>query len=145
MLRFRKPIKIQAPKAIITIPLGVVAGSVKKKRSDSFIPEIPAKRKAAQQTGFGGVIKFILQFKEAFWKSEQTETLAGRKLKNLGFLFSRAGIPTWWTQLPDESPILTGWIAGPDSDKYLAAARHLLKEHEFMALFSRKDGAGKNC
>jgi len=30
----------------------------------------------------------------------------------LGFLFSGAEIPTWWTQAPEESTVLTGWLAG---------------------------------
>ncbi|HKR04152.1 MAG TPA: NAD(P)/FAD-dependent oxidoreductase [Bacteroidia bacterium] len=121
--------RYRASKAIITIPLGLLQEASKRKGTISFVPEIPAKRKAAQQLGFGGVVKFILQFSEAFWKTEPSGKLAGRSLENLGFLFSRAAIPTWWTQLPNESPVLTGWIAGPGSNKYLAADQDtLLKE-----------------
>jgi monoamine oxidase len=39
-------------------------------------------------------------------------------MPHLGFLFSDAPVPTWWTQLPHPAPVLTGWLAGPD------AARH---------------------
>jgi monoamine oxidase len=27
-------------------------------------------------------------------------------------------IPTWWTQLPDDDPILTGWLGGPTAAEY---------------------------
>src|SRR6185436_5749510 len=121
--------RYKAPKAIITIPLGLLKEASKIKGAISFVPEIPEKRKSAQQAGFGGVIKFILQFSNPFWKSEHAEKIAGKSLKNLGFLFSRAPIPTWWTQLPDESPVLTGWLAGPNSNKFITTDPDpLLKE-----------------
>jgi len=31
----------------------------------------------------------------------------------LNFLFSDAFVPTWWTQKPNDIPLLTGWLAGP--------------------------------
>src|SRR6185436_4232195 len=34
------------------------------------------------------------------------------KIKNLGFVLSEMVVPTWWTQFPDENPILTGWLGG---------------------------------
>jgi monoamine oxidase len=29
------------------------------------------------------------------------------------FLLSDEEIPTWWTQVPDKSKVLTGWLGGP--------------------------------
>jgi monoamine oxidase len=29
-----------------------------------------------------------------------------------GFLFSNEIVPVWWTQFPDTTPLLTGWIGG---------------------------------
>ena len=31
----------------------------------------------------------------------------------MGWAFSTAPVPTWWTQLPDDSALLTGWLGGP--------------------------------
>jgi monoamine oxidase len=59
---------------------------------------------AIQRLGFGSVIKLIFLFREAFWFERQ---------KDIGFLLSDEAIPTWWTQLPDQTPILTGWLGGP--------------------------------
>jgi monoamine oxidase len=70
------------------------------------------------ELGFGSVIKLIFLFREAFWFERK---------KISGFLLSDEAIPTWWTQLPDQTPILTGWLGGPKAalmssmsqDKYL--------------------------
>ncbi len=89
-------------KVIVTVPLGVL-----QKKIIKFVPELPNHELAFESMGFGGVIKFLFEFKEAFWES------SGRKLKNLAFVFSDAEIPTWWSQLPDKTPLLTGWFSGP--------------------------------
>jgi monoamine oxidase len=34
-------------------------------------------------------------------------------MPGLNFLFSDAEVPTWWTQIPNKVPLLTGWLAGP--------------------------------
>ena len=34
-------------------------------------------------------------------------------MPGLNFLFSDAFVPTWWTQKPNDIPLLTGWLAGP--------------------------------
>jgi monoamine oxidase len=92
-----------ADKVILTIPLGALqSGAV------DFNPPIPNYFEAISNIGFGGVIKFLFEFKEAFW-----ETHAARPLKNVAFIFSDAEVPTWWTQSPDKTPILTGWLGGP--------------------------------
>src|SRR3569623_1553451 len=30
----------------------------------------------------------------------------------MGFVLSSEAIPTWWTQMPQHSPVLTGWLGG---------------------------------
>lgn len=94
---------IEADRVIVTVPLGAL-----QKQTILFSPELPEHQKAFNSMGFGGVIKFIFEFKEAFW-----ETRANRKLKDIAFIFSDADIPTWWSQLPDKTPVLTGWFSGP--------------------------------
>jgi len=94
---------IEGDKVVVTVPLGVLQrGKIR------FMPDLPQHRSAFQAMGFGGVIKFLFEFNESFWEDH-----ASRNLKNLAFLFSDAEIPTWWTQLPDKTPLLTGWFGGP--------------------------------
>jgi monoamine oxidase len=109
---------IEGDKIIVTVPLGVL-----QKGTIRFTPDLAAHRAAFQAMGFGGVIKFLFEFNEPFWENH-----ASRNLKNLAFLFSDADIPTWWTQLPDKTPLLTGWFGGP---------RTFNAHHQTNALFSK--------
>ncbi|WP_205513759.1 flavin monoamine oxidase family protein [Longitalea arenae] len=93
-----------AQKAIITVPLGVLLADVSHATAIAFEPEIDAYKQALQQIGFGTVVKVMLQFAHPFWLEYD---------KEIGFLFSEELIPTWWTQLPDAEPVLTGWVGGP--------------------------------
>lgn len=98
----------EATKVLITVPLGVL-----QKGRITFSPEIPGQIHALDQLGNGLVIKVLIEFKESFWKKEEIENLVGRKLDKMGFLFADESIPTWWTQYPQDSKLLTGWLAGP--------------------------------
>jgi monoamine oxidase len=103
-----------ARKVIVAVPLGVLQDETNQKGHITFSPSIPDKIKAAKQMGNGSVIKILLEFDEPFWKELKHEK---RSMKKLSFVFSSTSIPTWWTQHPLESPLLTGWLAGPKSDK----------------------------
>ena len=77
------------------------------------LPE-PARAMAAAAVadiGFGNVVKILLRFSRNWWAAH-----AGRKLADMSFLFSSAAVPTWWTQHPNQHPVLTGWLAGPRAD-----------------------------
>ena len=96
-----------ASKAIITLPLSVL----KATRSNNAFMEIKPmpqdKRDAIRRLGITGVIKVLVQFNKAFWKDAQYG------VSDIGFVFSKAAIPTWWTQLPEDNCMLTGWLGGP--------------------------------
>lgn len=100
-------------KLILTIPLGVLQAEPGSYGAIRFSPALPHPFSAFQSLGFGSVIKILLQFKEPFWTNKQTQTRTGINLQNIGWLFSDAPVPTWWTQLPELSSLLTGWLAGP--------------------------------
>jgi monoamine oxidase len=74
---------------------------------------------AAADIGFGNVVKILLRFRAKWWAGH-----GGRDLADLSFLLSDAPVPTWWTQHPAEYPVLTGWFAGPKTDRvaHLAAS-----------------------
>lgn len=94
---------LHAEKVIVTVPLGVL-----KKKMIRFTPSLPKHEQAFEQMGFGSVVKFLIEFEATFWKDNIV-----CRLHNASFIFSDAEIPTWWTQLPDAAPILTGWLGGP--------------------------------
>jgi monoamine oxidase len=94
--------QFSAEKIVLTVPISIL----QSEQAITFIPAIPDKVNAARQIGFGGVIKVLVEFEEAFWQDIQQDAL---------FFFSEEKIPTWWTQYPANSKLLTGWLGGPRS------------------------------
>ncbi|MCR5886626.1 FAD-dependent oxidoreductase [Hymenobacter sp. J193] len=101
----------RARQALITVPVGVLQASAGTVGALSFQPELPELRAAARQLGFGAVIKVLLEFAPDFHRAAQPPLT--QHLPELGFAFSDAPVPTWWSQLPDARPLLTGWLGGP--------------------------------
>lgn len=105
----------QASKIIITVPVGVL-----KSGAIEFIPALTTHAAAIEQIGFGSVIKVLLEFSTAFWKQRDPDA---------GFILSDEKIPTWWTQLPVESRLLTGWLGGPE-----AMAKSSLSDEQLLQI-----------
>jgi monoamine oxidase len=101
-----------ARQVLCTVPLGVWQRQANEPGYLAFSPDLPTHRAAAAQLGFGSVIKVQLEFDEAFWHE---------RLPELEFLLSDEPVPTWWSQLPDARPLLTGWLAGPAAQRLHAA------------------------
>lgn len=94
-----------AEKLVIALPPGVLQAEKHEKGAITFHPAIKEQSGAIMDIGFGAIIKVLLEFDEPFWEKH--------KLKDMAFLFSDEVIPTWWTQAPKHSPLLTGWLGGP--------------------------------
>ncbi|GAB3226271.1 NAD(P)/FAD-dependent oxidoreductase [Hymenobacter seoulensis] len=105
----------QAAHVVLTVPLGIWQAQPNQPGYLHLVPELPAHRAAARALGFGPVLKVLLEFDAPVW--EQAAAEVAQPLPELAFLFSDAPIPTWWSQLPDGRPVLTGWLAGPDAQQ----------------------------
>lgn len=103
-----------ANKILIAVPLGVLQSNPNEEAYINFSPGLPEKLKAAKSIGYGTVIKIFLEFKDAFWESSENKI---RSTPELGMLISDTPFTAWWTQLPDKTPLLTGWLAGPNAEK----------------------------
>lgn len=116
-----------AQKVLITVPIGIL-----QHERITFTPAIPAYLQAAKNVGFGTVIKFLLEFKTPFW-----ENMVTRPVHNMAFMLSDATIPTWWTQLPDTTPLLTGWLGGPAAERFHSKGEEMLNEalHSLSYIF----------
>jgi monoamine oxidase len=92
-----EPWAASAPRAVITLPLGVLqSGAVRF---------TPALRKPLEKLASGPVIRVAMAFKDAFWEKEHP---------GVAFFHSpRAAFPTFWTPLPMRAPLLTAWAGGP--------------------------------
>jgi monoamine oxidase len=114
-------------KIIITVPLSVLQADKNDINYIELAPTIDEYLQAATNIGFGTVIKIILEFSEAFWQDEK---------KNTGFIFTNEKIPTWWTQLPKENAILTGWLGGTKAASLKNATDEDLLEASLASLAS---------
>ena len=105
VVRCRDGAWVGADAAILTVPLPLLLEIV--------LPPVARERAAvAADIGFGNVVKILFRFTTKWWADH-----GGRDLSDLSFLVSDATVPTWWTQHPDEFPVLTGWFAGPKADR----------------------------
>jgi monoamine oxidase len=117
-----------ADKIILAIPLGVWQSD---QEPIVFEPALPAKYEAAKQLGFGGVIKMLLYFKEAFWKGK---VRIDEDVSDISFIISGETIPTYWTQLPADNNLLTAWVAGPDVKQYALVTDEVLVQEALTSL-----------
>jgi monoamine oxidase len=88
---------LRARCAVITLPLGVLqAGAVR------FAPEPPLLAREARRLAMGNAARVTLLFREAVWP------------QGMSFLSIPDARPsTWWTPLPDATPMITAWTGGP--------------------------------
>ena len=96
-----------APQLISTLPLGVLIAGPHEDGAVNFDPPLAPKLEPISKLRVGHVIRVSMVFRRRFWTEIKGD---GRSLANLSFLFSRDSIfQTWWTFLPTEAPLLTGW------------------------------------
>jgi monoamine oxidase len=114
--RHGEPLEIDASRAIVTLPLGVL----QTPNAVRFDPQLPASHaRAIARMGFGPVIKVTLRFAKPFW-----ETVASRDYRDTGFFLAPGSpIPTFWTTLPARSAMLIAWCAGPAAARLASATQ----------------------
>jgi monoamine oxidase len=105
--------EFHAPRAIVTVPLGVLQAPADAEAGIRFDPDPPSLAAARTAVIMGHAIRITLRFREPVW--ERRGVLEGG-----GFLQTSAEwIPTWWTALPVHAPVITGWMAGSAADRAL--------------------------
>ena len=122
-----------ASRALITLPLGVLQAS-------SFVrfePELPLEKQTAlDKLAMGKVVRVTLSFGERFWQ-DLHGTQDSRTLAKLSFLFSRDKFfPTWWTQMPEPVPIITGWSAADAAESLAGMGERAIVEQAVASLSS---------
>jgi monoamine oxidase len=114
--------RLEGDAAILAVPLPLLT-------EIALPPATRAKAAACADIGYGNVVKFLLRFTTRFWADHSS-----RGLGDLSFLVSEANVPTWWTQHPSPYPVLTGWLAGPRTDKVAQRSAGELVETGLAAL-----------
>jgi monoamine oxidase len=121
----------KAKQLIIALPLGVLKADPSEKAVITISPSVGMCKEAINQIGFGSVVKVLLQFKTAFWEDD---SITGVDLSGMGFILSGEAIPTWWTQHPSPSTLLTGWLGGPPAERKKGMSNDELLEEGLHSL-----------
>lgn len=106
-------------KVLVTVPISILQQGL-----ITFDPAIDNYSEAFQSIGFGSVIKIALEFNAPFWKEDA------------GFIFSDEAVPTWWTQAPGRSNILTGWVGGPKAKQLSSKLDEQIVDKSIISLAS---------
>ena len=101
----------KAKKVLVTVPVSILQADGSEQGNIQFSPALPEYKEAAKEIGYGSVIKILMEFRESFWEKGEAD------LGKAGFIFSNEVIPTWWTQNPKGTHMLTGWLGGPKAKK----------------------------
>lgn len=116
-----------AHQLVIALPLGILKAE-EGEGAITFHPQLMQHTRAFQDIGFGSIIKLLLEFDTLFWEGEDIAKFSGKDPKQMAFILSDEVIPTWWTQNPLRSPVLTGWLGGqPAAEKVQATDEELLE------------------
>jgi monoamine oxidase len=114
-----------AARLIVTVPLGVLKAPSGTPGTIQFIPSIPQKEAALESLEMGHVAKIMVCFKQRFWETNGP----------FGFASSfDEEVPTWWTQEPTTSNVLTGWAGGPPGEKLVLLSNQELLSRAFGSL-----------
>ena len=111
--RHGESVRVQAERAIVTLPLGVLQLPAASPNSIRFTPELRSKRTALTHLASGPVVKVVMNFARPFWAE-----LHGSRYRDAAFFFApKAAFPTFWTSLPLRTSLLVAWCAGPRADR----------------------------
>ena len=110
--------RVSATRAIITLPLGVLKQPARAAGAVRFDPPLREKRAALEGLVSGAVIKAALLFRTAFW-----EEIHGARYRGVSFFHSpRSPFPTYWTALPEQTPLVVAWAGGPRAARFADTA-----------------------
>lgn len=112
--------RFKARRLLSTLPLSLLQNFGEQTARVRFSPAIDEKVQAARKLSLGHVVKVMLRFREPFWESLSLPGDDGKptELKDLTFIHAPAEVlPTWWTQSPVQTPLITGWAGGSRADR----------------------------
>ncbi len=125
-----EPFRVQAKRAIVTLPLGVLQRAPGLPGAVRFDPPLAEKARTLRQLASGPVLKTVLLFREAFW-----EDANGGDCRDAAFFHApKASFPTFWTALPVRTPLLVAWAGGPKAARLSGAGRDRIVKEALASL-----------
>jgi monoamine oxidase len=115
----RKSLRLVAKRVLVTLPLGVLQASGRHSGAIRFTPNLPLKKLQALKTlQMGKAIRVTLRFRTRFWDTIRPDKNNRKTLSHMNYLFTQDDwFPTWWTRMPDEVPIVTGWAPARSAER----------------------------
>jgi len=111
-----EPWSAWAPRALITLPIGVLPSILKEKNA------------ALKKLASGPVVRVAMAFRSAFWEKDHP---------GVAFFHSPdAPFPTFWTPLPMHAPLLTCWAGGPKAARLTGSSEKTLLKHALASVRS---------
>jgi monoamine oxidase len=114
----KQPASLHASRVLVTVPLGVLQARAGEAGAIEFSPALPQEKlDSISGMEMGKVMRVVLHFKRRFW--DRLDPSDSKKtLSEMSFLFSQDEFfPTWWTSMPDRSPVITGWAPWQSAEK----------------------------
>ena len=107
------------PHVLITLPLAVLKAPIGQPGAVEFSRSLPKEKLASlDKLEMGRVIRIVLRFRQRFWETISPRGDGKPTLSEMSFLFSQDELfPTWWTAMPLEWPIITGWAPFHSADR----------------------------
>ncbi len=107
----KQAVTLHASRLLVTVPLGVLQARPGEPGAIEFSPALPQEKlDSIAGMEMGKVLRVILHFRERFWDRIHARGSENKTLDDMSFLFSQdKWFPTWWTAMPDQFPIITGW------------------------------------
>jgi monoamine oxidase len=128
--------KLVAKRVLVTLPLGVLQASSQETGAVRFSPGLPAKKLAALETlRMGKVIRATLRFRTRFWETMRPDRNNWKTLSHMSYLFTQDDwFPTWWSQMPNKVPILTGWAPAGSAERLSGKNQSFVIERALRSL-----------
>ena len=98
---------LRAGAAVVTVPPPLLDPPAEEPGALRCTPWLDDKRRAARLLPMGQVVKVVLVFRHPFWRDVGA-------LRDALFIHAyEQPLPTWWTAIDSDRPVLTGWAGGP--------------------------------
>jgi monoamine oxidase len=102
---------LRADAVVVTVPHPLLEPPVDEPAGVRFTPRLDQKVSPMRPLEMGSVVKLVLVFREPFWRETPP-------LDRMLFLHRYdQPIPTWWSPVKPDLPMLTGWAGGPDAKR----------------------------
>jgi monoamine oxidase len=129
-------VEFSAPRAVITLPLGVMQAPPESPGAVRFDPLLQEKASALYLLYMGQTMRISLIFSERWWEQAAVRGGGADALRDMSFVFShQEWFPTWWTRVTF-APMLTGWAASRRGERLSGRPGRFIRDRALESLAS---------